>query len=937
MSWSTNGGYLSLSGSGFYRTITVNQYFSGTATVTCEWDYKLTGNGRYTHTKRQVTISCRDNQVSISPTSITLSQGDVGHVGYQHQYDNQYTSVAHAYFKTSNPSVCTVSSSGEVHAVGPGTAYINVYSKISSVVPYCLVTVKNPKPTSISIPSNLKLTIGEKKTIHPTLYPSNAIANIFWESSNPDIACVSSGGTVSGLKHGTAIITARTDNGITSTCNVTVEKNKLSINAIPSSGLITKGTPIELFASESDAKIYYTTDGSNPNPSSLYYSNPILITENTQVKAYAVHPDYLDSEILNLNFEITSLILEQILPEQGIDVKPHLYPCFEFNQNIRHSFAFDDIRLYSNNNEVAFDKVIQGHKLFVVPDKLDRKNIRIEIPQGAVESFSNDVNVKINAQFDYTSAEPTCISRWTKNSRIMDNGDCYIWGRPSYFPDKSARPDKYTGFPRLALSNVKEIYDENALGYYITKDNILMGWIRYDNGDRALGDGTTEWKSEAIQIASDVIKMEIDDSYIKGILKSDATLWLWGYNNHGQIGNGKSGENETVLSPTKILTDVKDFSLNGWHSLALKNDGSVWAWGYNKAIGKDSDSTIPIEIISGDVIEIKAGGAHNIILKSNGEVYCFGENEWGQIGNGYQSEYESPYRVMTEVKHIYASDGGSFALKKNGDLYRWGGLYYSLNATCTSTPILVAQDVREVFPSFSYLLLLKRDNTVWRLDKKDDSKSLELEFKNHEEASATKLSKVYNDVERILYVCPNGQKIIVQKTDGTYWGIGSELGISESDEIYEEPVEILKGTVVQSENISLPDKIIIEFDQKGFAQVEITPSNANYEYIEWTSKNPTIAEISNNGVITPVSLGETAIEVHIIDNLNNPYASCAVQVIEKGSGIDNILSSLRNDIYSIYNVNGIKLYEGNKDNIPQLNSGIYIIVSQEKTIKFIKR
>lgn len=50
VSWSTNGGYLSLSGSGFYRTITVTQYFSGTATVTCEWDYKLTGNDTYTHT-----------------------------------------------------------------------------------------------------------------------------------------------------------------------------------------------------------------------------------------------------------------------------------------------------------------------------------------------------------------------------------------------------------------------------------------------------------------------------------------------------------------------------------------------------------------------------------------------------------------------------------------------------------------------------------------------------------------------------------------------------------------------------------------------------------------------------------------------------------------------------------------------------------------------
>ncbi len=138
MSWSTSGGYLSLSGSGLYRTITVTQYFSGTATVTCEWDYKLTGNGSYTHTKRQVTISCRDNQIFISPTSMTLTPGESRHVSYRHQYDNQYTSAANAYFQSSDPSICTISSSGEVIAKSPGTTYINVYSKVSSVSPYCI-------------------------------------------------------------------------------------------------------------------------------------------------------------------------------------------------------------------------------------------------------------------------------------------------------------------------------------------------------------------------------------------------------------------------------------------------------------------------------------------------------------------------------------------------------------------------------------------------------------------------------------------------------------------------------------------------------------------------------------------------------------------------------------------------------------------------------
>lgn len=157
LSWSTNGGYLSLSGSGFYRQITITQYFSGTATVTCEWDYKLTPSGSYTHTKRQITISCRNNQVSISPTSMTMSQGEKRYVSYSHQYDNQYTYAAYPYFVSSNPEVATVDMyTGEVTAISPGTSYINVFSKISSGSPYCLVSVNQSEAVPAS-PSNVQI------------------------------------------------------------------------------------------------------------------------------------------------------------------------------------------------------------------------------------------------------------------------------------------------------------------------------------------------------------------------------------------------------------------------------------------------------------------------------------------------------------------------------------------------------------------------------------------------------------------------------------------------------------------------------------------------------------------------------------------------------------------------------------------------------------
>lgn len=236
MQWSTNGGYLSLSGSGYYRTITVTQYFEGTATVTCEWDYKLYSGGSYQHTRRDVRITCRNNQVYISPTSLTLAPGETGWVSYHHQYDNEYTYAANPYFQSTNPSVCTVSSNGEVIAKSPGTAYINVYSKISSGAPYCKVTVEKVDPTSVSLPNSQQVYVGETSTLVPTVYPSKAQTTFTWYSRNSGIASVSSGGVVTGVSEGETSVYAVSSNGLqTNDCRISVNyRRPSSVSVTPS-------------------------------------------------------------------------------------------------------------------------------------------------------------------------------------------------------------------------------------------------------------------------------------------------------------------------------------------------------------------------------------------------------------------------------------------------------------------------------------------------------------------------------------------------------------------------------------------------------------------------------------------------------------------------------------------------------------------------------
>lgn len=226
ISWSTNGGYLSLSGAGYYRNVTVTQFFSGTATVTCRWKYRLYSGDTWKTQTKSWTITCIENPVSISPTNLTLEPGGTAYVSYSHKYSNSYTSAANPYFSSSNSNIATVSNSGLVTAVSEGTTYINVYSKISSAAnaPYCTVTVKKTNPTGVSLPSQLSLIVGDTKVLTPTVTPSGASTSFTWWSEDDTIATVNSSGRVTGVKAGTTNVYVMTTVGDYSDyCCVTVK------------------------------------------------------------------------------------------------------------------------------------------------------------------------------------------------------------------------------------------------------------------------------------------------------------------------------------------------------------------------------------------------------------------------------------------------------------------------------------------------------------------------------------------------------------------------------------------------------------------------------------------------------------------------------------------------------------------------------------------
>lgn len=275
ISWSSNGGYFSLSGSGFYRNVTVTQYFSGTATITCTWKYRLYSSDTPRTQRKSWTFSCQSNDVIISPTSMTLAVGETGRLGYRHTYSNSYTYAANAYFSTSSTCISLNEQTGEVTALKAGTAYVNVYSKISGPQPYCVITVKDVPPTGVSLPSNLVAYVGETTKITPTLTPSNANTTFTWYCSPSNVATISNG-TLTGVGEGTASVYCVTGNGLTSqSCQVSVLYRKATGIKVSEPSLylpIGNKRTLSWTPVPSNAKTSVTWESSNPSVATVTQS-----------------------------------------------------------------------------------------------------------------------------------------------------------------------------------------------------------------------------------------------------------------------------------------------------------------------------------------------------------------------------------------------------------------------------------------------------------------------------------------------------------------------------------------------------------------------------------------------------------------------------------------------------------------------------------------
>ncbi len=219
-------------------------------------------------------------------------------------------------------------------------------------------------------------------------------------------------------------------------------------------------------------------------------------------------------------------------------------------------------------------------------------------------------------------------------------------------------------------------------------DGSLYAWGY--NGSFQLGDGTNVNRPTPTKISEtyDWAAVSAGDFHSLA-LKTDGSLWAWGQNDFGQLGMGVD-DNQPRNIPTQIGSeyDWAAVSTGSKRTVALKTDGSLWSWGNNQngQLGDGTTDTIsdvrgvPTKIGESGWTSISAGVNHTVALKTDGSLYAWGRNEDGQLGMGADDtdSRTSPTQIgdANDWTEIFAGGYHSMALKTNGSLWAWGNNEY---------------------------------------------------------------------------------------------------------------------------------------------------------------------------------------------------------------------------------------------------------------------
>ncbi len=414
----------------------------------------------------------------------------------------------------------------------------------------------------------------------------------------------------------------------------------------PGAGTYTSARTVTISSSTTGADLRYTLDGSTPTADSTPYTAPITINTRTTLKASGFKAGWTPSAVTTASYSFN----------YGTLLPPVLTP---------------------GPSEVPYGQTVT---ISAEPAAIIRYTTNGTTPTGSSPIYAGPITVTGTTTIYAKAFSPD----WTTSAQA---GGAYTVkvGSPVLTPGSGAyAPGQlitltdttpgavihYTtnGAPPTLSDPVIASGDTIVAGNYtVTAQAFLTGWTSSDvvNATYAITGPLAQWAVAA--------------GYNHSIgLKDDGTVWTWGRNGFGELGNGTQ-TNASTPGIVSGVSGVTATAAGGYHTLALTTDGIVWAWGFNAngqlGDGSTTNRSLPVRVsgLSG-VVAIAAGAYFSMAVKSDGSVWAWGQNSNGQLGDGTTTERVAPVQVLslTGVVAIVAGDNHALAKKDDGSVWGWG-------------------------------------------------------------------------------------------------------------------------------------------------------------------------------------------------------------------------------------------------------------------------
>jgi alpha-tubulin suppressor-like RCC1 family protein len=258
------------------------------------------------------------------------------------------------------------------------------------------------------------------------------------------------------------------------------------------------------------------------------------------------------------------------------------------------------------------------------------------------------------------------------------------WHRPLVFhPPRVV----YGGVPAGHHATTAVVQSVSAGGLHtcaVKTDHTLWCWGSNFYGQ--LGDGSTTNRTAPVQVSGHATDWAAVAAGAAGAshicaVRANGTLWCWGDNTYDQLGDGTTTGSPVPVQVSGHATDWAAVTVGGDHTCAVKTDHTLWCWGLNNddQLGDGSTTERPVPVqVSGhatDWAAVTAGGIHTCAVKTDHTLWCWGDNTYGQVGDGSTTTRTVPVQVSGHATDWAAVTAGLFhtcAVKTDGTLWCWG-------------------------------------------------------------------------------------------------------------------------------------------------------------------------------------------------------------------------------------------------------------------------